>query len=193
MWKDLSTEWQIVLEEAWNAFISGSIPIGAAIFDKDGRLLAKGHNTCSEKAVLNPKMAHAEMNVLQRLDCRTGLNVREVDMYSSMEPCPMCLGAIVMGNIKHLSCGAHDRWCGALHLLDTDPYMRSQRIQLADFHLLPDTGVMMIHQEYFLVQRHMAVVNLSDADPAHIFVIIYGTDQDLKSCIRITLRRRNIV
>lgn len=134
MWKDLSPKWQIVLEEAWNAFISGSIPVGAAIFDKDGRLLVKGRNTCAEAAVMNPKMAHAELNVLQRLDCRSGINVREVELYTSMEPCPMCLGAIVMSNVKHLHCGSHDRWCGSLHSMETDPYIRSQRINVEEIH-----------------------------------------------------------
>ena len=132
MWKDLSPQWQIVLEEAWHAFSIGSIPIGAAIFDKNGLLLVKGHNTASEPAVMNPHTAHADLTVLQPLDCRSRITVREVHLHSSMEPCPMCLGAVVMSNVKHLSCGSHDRWCGALHMIDTDPYMRSQRIQISD-------------------------------------------------------------
>ena len=132
MWKDLSPQWQIVLEEAWKAFSNGCAPIGAAVFDNNGHLLVKGHNTSGESAVMNPKLAHAELSVLQRLDIRSGINVRSVKLYTSMEPCPMCLGAVVMSNVKHLYCGSHDRWCGGLHMIDTDPYMRSQRIEVYD-------------------------------------------------------------
>ncbi len=132
MWKDISVQWQTVLEEAWTAFTSGSIPIGAAVFSKDGELLVKDHNRKNEPGTLNHRTAHAELNVIQHIDCRYGLNIRETELYTSMEPCPMCMGAIVMSNIKHLHCGSHDRWCGALHLLDTDPYMRSQPISVSD-------------------------------------------------------------
>ncbi|MBO5571562.1 MAG: nucleoside deaminase [Ruminococcus sp.] len=132
MWKDLTFQWQTVLEEAWTAFTNGSIPVGAAVFDKNGDLLVKDHNRRSEPQTLNPRTAHAELNVLQHIDCRGGLNIREIQLYTSMEPCPMCMGAIVMSNIKSLNCGSHDRWCGALHLLDTDPYMRSQHISVSE-------------------------------------------------------------
>lgn len=132
MWNDLSPQWQTVLEEAWTAFTKGSPPIGAAVFDKNGTLLVKDHNRSGDSQTLNPATAHAEANVLRNLDCRRGLKVRDVVLYTSMEPCPMCIGTVVMSNIKHLHCGAHDRWCGALHLLDTDPYMRSQRIEITE-------------------------------------------------------------
>ena len=39
MWKDLSSQWQVVFEQAWKAFGYGSTPIGAALFDKEGRLV----------------------------------------------------------------------------------------------------------------------------------------------------------
>lgn len=134
MWKDLSHQWQTVLEEAWTAFRNGSVPIGAAVFDKNGTLLLKDHNRSGESQTLNPSTAHAEVNVLHHLDCRNGLRIREIELYTSMEPCPMCMGTIVMSNVKHLHCGSHDRWCGALHLLDTDPYMRSQHIEVTEPH-----------------------------------------------------------
>ena len=132
MWKDLSERWQIVLKEAWTAFCSGSIPIGAAVFDKQGRLLIKDHNRGGEPETPTPRAAHAEMNALRLLDCRLGINVKELTLLSSMEPCPMCLGAVVMCNIKKVEYGAHDRWCGAIHQLDSDPYYRSQRISVTD-------------------------------------------------------------
>ena len=83
----------------------------------------------------------------------------------------MCLGAIVMGNIKHLSCGAHDRWCGALHLLDTHPYMRSQRIQLADFHDNIEFFQLVLSSYYELKNYHkngnMSVVDCFRISSSH--------------------------
>ena len=134
MWNDLSQQWRTVLEEAWTAFSNNCVPIGAAIFDKSGRLIVKDHNRSGYQTTLNPMTAHAESNTLNRLDCRNGLQVRDVVMYSSMEPCPMCMGAIVMSNIKDLHFGSHDRWCGAVHLLDEDPYFRSQHISVKEPH-----------------------------------------------------------
>ena len=171
MWKDLTFQWQTVLEEAWTAFTNGSIPVGAAVFDKNGDLLVKDHNRRSEPQTLNPRTAHAELNVLQHIDCRGGLNIREIQLYTSMEPCPMCMGAIVMSNIKSLNCGSHDRWCGALHLLDTDPYMRSQRIQLADFHDNIEFFQLVLSSYYELKNYHkngnMSVVDCFRISSSH--------------------------
>ena len=95
MWNDLTPEWKIVFEEAWSAFINGSYPIGAAIFDEQGNLLVREHNRGAEADSVNRYVAHAEAGALRRLDT-SAYNPKSVVLYTTMEPCPMCMGTAVM-------------------------------------------------------------------------------------------------
>ena len=122
MWQDLSVMWQTTFEEGWNAYKAGSIPIGAAIFDQFGKCLIREHNRSMESETLNKSISHAESNALRALDT-SKCNVRELTLYTTMEPCPMCMGTSVMSNIKHLRYAAHDPYCGSVYLKDTDPYI----------------------------------------------------------------------
>lgn len=127
MWKDLSVEWQTAFLEAWSAFKAGSIPIGAVIADEKGNVIIKEHNRAREKETLNKHISHAEANALRSLD--TALyNPKTLTLYATMEPCPMCMGTAVMSNIKRLRYAARDPYCGAVHLKDSDPYIKGQHI-----------------------------------------------------------------
>ena len=83
MWKDLSSGWQAVFEEAWRAFGFGSTPIGAAIFDKEGKLILSDRNRSREADTVNREISHAEANALRRLDTDR-VNSRELVLYTSM-------------------------------------------------------------------------------------------------------------
>ena len=48
MWSDLSAQWKTVFDEAWRAFCFGSTPIGAALFDKSGKLILSDRNRSRE-------------------------------------------------------------------------------------------------------------------------------------------------
>ena len=122
MWKDLSAQWQIAFYEAWEAYKSGGVPIGAAIFDKDGALVIKDRNRSGEAEVIDKLISHAEANCLRRLDLPDA-EIRAATLYTTMEPCPMCMGTCVMSHIRHLRYGARDPYCGMVHIKDTDPYM----------------------------------------------------------------------
>ena len=123
MWKDLSYEWQTVFDEAWEAFKNGSIPIGAAVFNENGNMLIREHNRGREADTVNKLISHAEANALRRLDTDS-INMRTAVLYTTMEPCPMCMGTAVMSNIRHLRYAAHDPYCGCVYLKDSDPYMQ---------------------------------------------------------------------
>ncbi len=127
MWNDLSAQWRIAFEEAWEAFLGGGIPIGAAIFDPQGRCLVRDRNRTAEEGIPNRSIAHAEANALRRLDT-AACDVREAVLYTTMEPCPMCMGTAVMANIKHLRYAAGDPYCGCVHWKDADPYLRGKRL-----------------------------------------------------------------
>lgn len=127
MWNELSMEWKTVFTEAWISFKKGSIPIGAAIFDEKGRLLVKDYNRRAESDILNRHISHAEANALRDLDT-SAYNPKTVVLYTTMEPCPMCMGTAVMSNIRHLRYAAHDPYCGCAHLKDDEPYIKNHNL-----------------------------------------------------------------
>ena len=130
MWNNLSREWQTAFGLAWEAFRNGSIPIGAVIFDEAGNVLSTGRNHMGENLVPNPRTAHAETLCVRNLDIAKYRDYRNYHLYTTMEPCPMCLGVIIMGGICNIHVAAKDRYCGALHYLDYDPYLQSKNVQV---------------------------------------------------------------
>ena len=128
MWNDLSKNWQAAFEEAWAAFRNGCIPIGAALSDENGELILRDRNRNNDKNSVNKRTAHAEACLLNRLDT-VKFDPKKVTLYTTMEPCPMCMGTIIMSNIKHIKTAALDPYCGMLHLLETEPYYKSKQAE----------------------------------------------------------------
>jgi tRNA(adenine34) deaminase len=127
IWSTLANPWRICLEEAWTAYCSGSVPIGACITDAAGCVLARGRNRVFEPPVggdclAGNRMAHAEMNALLGLRAWQGDNTMSCTMYTTMEPCPMCMGAIRMVHIGRVCYAARDLLAGSTTLVDTGPY-----------------------------------------------------------------------
>lgn len=103
-----------VLEKAQEAFSLGEVPIAAAIVYKN-KLIACHHNLVEKKQVAT---AHAEMLVIEEASQKLGSwRLQECTLYSSLEPCVMCMGAILQARIKRLVWGAKDirlGGCGSL-------------------------------------------------------------------------------
>lgn len=129
MWKDLSEEWKKTYEQAWIAFRHGSIPIGAIITDEEGNVLISGRNETCETRYPNSRVAHAEIDCVLNLDIEKYPSFRDYHLYTTMEPCPMCMGTIVMGGIRKVHVAAKDRYCGALHYINDDPYIQSKGME----------------------------------------------------------------
>ncbi|MGE5594191.1 MAG: nucleoside deaminase [Betaproteobacteria bacterium] len=108
------------LEEARQAFHRGDRPIGAVIVH-DGRIIGTGSNKFS---TTRSHIAHAELDAL--LNCASYLydHGHECIMYSTAEPCMMCLGAIVMANIRNVVFGMHDNHLRARDFIAMSPYVR---------------------------------------------------------------------
>jgi tRNA(adenine34) deaminase len=120
----LETPWQVAFAEAWEAWRCGSLPIGAAIV-LNGEVIARGRNRLGEAHTVagflaGTNIAHAEINALVQLPKH--LEKQEMHLYTTLEPCPMCAGAIRMSHIRHLHFAAHNH-AGVSRLLETDPYM----------------------------------------------------------------------
>ena len=102
------------LKEAEKAYREDEVPIGAVIVDSSGSILSRTHNI--KEKVHNP-CGHAEILAITEA-CKKISNWRLVDcsIYVTLEPCPMCLSALVQTRIGHLYFGAYDAKGGALSL-----------------------------------------------------------------------------
>jgi tRNA(adenine34) deaminase len=98
------------LKEAQIAFEEDEVPIGAVIV-KDGEILAKAHNLREQ---LNDPTAHAELIAIRLAAVRlNSWRLLDTTIYVTVEPCPMCAGAIVLARVKRLVFGATDPKAGA--------------------------------------------------------------------------------
>ncbi len=87
------------------------VPIGAVIV-KDGKIIARAHNKKEEKKCAN---YHAEIVAIEKA-CKKLNDWRLIgcDMYVTLEPCPMCVGALINARIDNIYFGAFDEKAGAL-------------------------------------------------------------------------------
>ena len=87
----------------------GETPIGAVIC-RDGEIIARGRN--KREAKLNC-LCHAEIEAINKASKKLGAwRLSECDLYVTLEPCPMCAGAIIQARIKNLYFGAYDYKAG---------------------------------------------------------------------------------
>jgi tRNA(adenine34) deaminase len=100
---------KLAIEEANKAGAIGEVPIGAIVV-KDGEVIGRGHNL--RETGMDPT-AHAEMIAIR--EASQHLNAWRLSgctLYVTLEPCPMCAGAIVQGRVDHVVYGAMDPKAG---------------------------------------------------------------------------------
>jgi tRNA(adenine34) deaminase len=103
------------LEQADQAAEHGDVPIGCVIVEADGRELGAGHN---RREIDADPTAHAEILALRAAAARRGRwRLDGATVYVTLEPCPMCAGALVNARIERLVYGAHDPKAGAISSL----------------------------------------------------------------------------
>jgi len=134
-WSKLSPPWQACLEEAWQAFLHGTVPIGAIIVSASGEIISRGRNHIYDDSQLpgqvsRNQLAHAELNALLLFD-RTVHDQRSCSLYTSMEPCPLCMGAIYMMGIRQVFYAARDAYAGSSNLLGATPYLSKKDIRMS--------------------------------------------------------------
>ncbi|MGV1098177.1 tRNA adenosine(34) deaminase TadA [Thiovibrio sp. JS02] len=102
----------IALAEARQAAARGEVPIGAALVDGEGHILARDGNRSIE---LCDPSAHAEMLVLRKAGILRGnYRLPGTTLYVSLEPCVMCAGALVHARVQRLVYGALDPKAGGV-------------------------------------------------------------------------------
>ena len=106
---------RLALDEALSAYNEDEVPIGAVLIDEGGILIARAHNRIEQ---LNDATAHAEILALRagsrKLNRR---RLTDCTLYSTVEPCAMCAGALVLCRVKRLVYGATDSKFGAAESL----------------------------------------------------------------------------
>lgn len=112
------------INEAKKGYELGQVPIGSVIVC-DGQVISRGY---SLQLGARSRLRHAEMEALERIQPFLYERARECVIYTTMEPCPMCLGAIVMTNIRAVVFGSYDLHAGAGCIIEPHPYIRA-RIQ----------------------------------------------------------------
>jgi tRNA(adenine34) deaminase len=105
---------QLALDEAERAFREEEVPIGA-IVAHEGRVIAAAHN---QREQLHDPTAHAEMiAITQAAEALQSWRLEGCTLYVTLEPCPMCAGAILQARIPLVVYGAADPKAGAVHSL----------------------------------------------------------------------------
>lgn len=99
------------LKEAKKAYEKLEVPVGAVIV-KEGKIIAKAYNQKENK---KDTTKHAEILAIQKASKRlNSWRLTDCDMYVTLEPCPMCAGAIIQSRIKKVYIGTLDEKTGAV-------------------------------------------------------------------------------
>ena len=104
---------RLALDEAEKAYELGEVPIGAVLVAEDGTVICAGHNM---RETNKDATAHAEIEVIRAANKRLNRwRLSGATLYVTIEPCPMCAGAIVNSRIQRVVYGGLDMKAGAVH------------------------------------------------------------------------------
>lgn len=107
------------LSEAQKAYSVGEVPIGAVLVDGQGNIVSCGHNM---RENWKDATAHAEMIAIREACAKLGRwRLQGMSLYVTIEPCPMCAGAIVMSRLDRVVYGGTDSKAGAMESLFNIP------------------------------------------------------------------------
>ena len=101
------------IEEAERGIAEGGIPIGSVLVHQ-GRILGRGHN---RRVQHGSAILHGEMDALENAGRQPARVYRECTIYTTLSPCAMCSGAILLYGIPHVVVGEHETFMGEEELL----------------------------------------------------------------------------
>ena len=128
-------------EEAKKAYKKEEIPVGAVIV-KDGEIIARAHNL---KELKNSSISHAEILAIQKANKNLNAwRLENCEMYITLEPCMMCMGAIINSRIKKIYVGTLDPKTGSCEsVIDIKNYKFNHVVEI-------ETGILKEECEYIL-------------------------------------------
>ncbi len=117
---DLEGYMREALAEAERGGLEGERPIGAVLV-VNGSIVSRGH---ARATAARSQLAHAEMDALLHGGDALWEQYHNAMLFTTVEPCPMCLGATVMADVPHVVFALHDRNAGSRCIVETIPYVR---------------------------------------------------------------------
>ncbi len=111
---------RVALQEANAAGQAGELPIGAVLVIDD-EIVAHGRARHQE---FQNQLRHAELNALLQGGEKLWRNYRQAILFTTVEPCPLCLGAVVMADVPHIIFGLHDQVVHSGQSVSVNPYIR---------------------------------------------------------------------
>ncbi|RAP57342.1 nucleoside deaminase [Oleiagrimonas sp. MCCC 1A03011] len=109
----MDTFMQTAIEEARQGRDEGGIPIGSVIVH-EGRILGRGHN---RRVQQGSAILHGEMDAFENAGRQPAAVYREATLYTTLSPCSMCSGAILLYGIRHVIVGENQTFMGEEELL----------------------------------------------------------------------------
>jgi cytosine deaminase len=120
MLQHMDTFLQAAIEEAEHGLAEGGIPIGSVVVH-EGRIVGRGHN---RRVQSGSAILHGEMDALERTGRRVAAFYRECTLYTTLSPCAMCSGAIVLYRIPRVVIGENRSFMGE------EAWLRSHGVDL---------------------------------------------------------------
>jgi tRNA(adenine34) deaminase len=139
------------LKLAQEGELRGEVPVGAVIVDANGEWLADGSNAPIE---LNDPTAHAEIVALRQAALKLGTyRLEGTTLYCTLEPCPMCAGALVNSRVSRLVFGARDLRFGGVRskFQIADSGLLNHSLQISEGLLGPECTEILV--EFFKMRR----------------------------------------
>ena len=104
----------LAIKEAKKSLKTGGIPIGALLVNSDGDIISKGHNKLIQE---DSVILHAEMVAIENAGRLSFNDYMDLTLYTTLSPCPMCSGAIILYNIPKVVIGDNISLKGAEEFL----------------------------------------------------------------------------
>src|ERR1043165_8791122 len=117
---DLEKFMREALLEAEAAGQAGELPMGAVLVI-DGEIISRGRASHQQR---KNQLSHAELNALLNGGERLWSDYKRAILFTTVEPCPMCLGAVVMADVPHIIFAKHDQVVQSKLSIETNPYIR---------------------------------------------------------------------
>ena len=130
------------IAEARTGLAAGGIPIGSVLV-YEGKIIGRGHNRrVQDGSVIH----HAEMNCLENAGRQTAAVYQHCILYSTLSPCPMCSGAVLLYGIRHIVVGEN------LNFQGPEDYVRSLGVEL---EVVNDSECIALMRDFIAANPHL--------------------------------------
>lgn len=147
----MDTFMQAALEEAQLGLREGGIPIGSVIVHQ-GRILGRGHN---RRVQQGSAILHGEMDAFENAGRQSAQVYRECVLYTTLSPCSMCSGAIVLYGIPRIIVGENQTFMGE------EEWLRSRGVQI---EVLQDPACIALMREFIAAKPRLWNEDIGEPD-----------------------------